>query len=142
MWALKFLVPFACAFCVFSDELVGKVMDESEIDKSLSENIVLYGIISELVSHSSNISSICTSELVNVFRSINNQEMWAIKGSYFSFFLRKFHTVHYQFKLNGTEKVLLLKWHWHNTSFFFVNVRTGFFLPISASHVNNFFYIY
>lgn len=80
MWALQFLITFVCALSVLSNELVDVVIDESEIDKSLSENIVVYGIISELASHQSNISSICNTELVNIFRSINNKEMWAIKG--------------------------------------------------------------
>lgn len=85
MWFLKFLVFVACAFSVFSDEVVRHVMEESEIDISLSENIVVYGIISELASISSNVSLTCTTDLTRILRSINKLDLWAIKGTYRSY---------------------------------------------------------
>lgn len=82
MWFFKFLlVLVACVFSVFSDEVVRNVMEESEIDSSLSENIVVYGIISELASQNTNISLTCATDLTNILRSINKQDMWAIKGT-------------------------------------------------------------
>lgn len=83
MWFLKCLVFVACGLSVFSDEAVRNVMEESEIDNSLSENIVVYGIISELASHKPNISLTCANDLTNILRSINKQDMWAIKGNSF-----------------------------------------------------------
>lgn len=80
MWLLKFLVFIVCGASVFSNELVENVMEESEIDRSLSENIIVYGIISELVALNRNVSLTCATDLTNILRSINRQDMWAIKG--------------------------------------------------------------
>ncbi len=80
LWLLKLLVFGACGLSVFSDDLVENVIDESEIDASLSENIVLYGIISELATQKINISATCAADLTSIFRGINQQNMWAVKG--------------------------------------------------------------
>lgn len=83
MWFFKFLVFVACGFSsVFSAEVVQNVMEESEIDNSLSENIVVYGMISELASINSNISLTCTTDLTSILRSINKLDLWAIKGTF------------------------------------------------------------
>ncbi|KAJ6632736.1 Nose resistant to fluoxetine protein 6 [Pseudolycoriella hygida] len=79
MWFFKFLVFVACGFSVFSDEVVRNVMEESEIVGSLSENIVVYGIIAELASGMINVTATCSNELVDILRGINKRDMWAIK---------------------------------------------------------------
>lgn len=85
MWFLKFLISVVCCLHVFSngaDEVVQNVMEESEIDNSLLENIVLYGITSEILRNSNqNISATCGNDLTNILRSINKQDMWAVKGT-------------------------------------------------------------
>lgn len=70
-----------CSLNVFSDEVVRDVIEESEIDHSLLENIVVYGIISELRNQNTNVSATCANDLTSILRSINKQDMWAVKGT-------------------------------------------------------------
>lgn len=77
---LKCLVFVVCCLSALSAELYNEEIKESEIDGSLSENIVLYGIISELASRTTNVTSKCVADLTKIFRSINRQDMWALKG--------------------------------------------------------------
>ena len=81
MWFLKCFVFITCCLSVFSIEIIENVMQEDEIDQSLLENIVVYGISSELRSHNRYINATCANDLTNLLRSINKQDMWAIKGS-------------------------------------------------------------
>lgn len=77
---LKCLVFAVCCLSALSVEIPHEEIKESEIDGNLSENIVLYGIISELAFRTANVTSKCVADLTNIFRSINRQDMWALKG--------------------------------------------------------------
>lgn len=67
MWFIKYVVFVGCIVSVFSDKVFQNVMEESEIDSSLLENIVGYGIISELAYRNTNISSIMCLRFNNHF---------------------------------------------------------------------------
>ncbi|KAG4071607.1 hypothetical protein HA402_011761 [Bradysia odoriphaga] len=65
---------------VLCGEVSQHVLEESEIDGSLAENIVLYGFISELTERNTNVSATCAADLTNILKSINKQDMWAVKA--------------------------------------------------------------
>ena len=65
---------------VHCGEVTQNLLEESEINVSLSENIVLYGIITELAKQSTNVSATCAADLTNILRGINKHDLWAVKG--------------------------------------------------------------
>lgn len=81
MSCIKYIIfVVGCIFSVLSDKIVRNGLEKNEIDINLLENIVLYGITSELADRNTSISSMCAFDLTNILRGINNKEMWALKG--------------------------------------------------------------
>lgn len=81
MWFIKYCIFIGCFVSASSENAVQNVMEQSEISDSLSESIVVYGIISELANRNINVSSICAFDLTNILRGINKKDMWAVKGT-------------------------------------------------------------
>lgn len=73
MLILNFFLVFTGYLTVLFDQIVANAMD-SEIDH------LAYELMSEIRNQNSSISLSCVDDLNNILKSVNRQEMWAVKG--------------------------------------------------------------